>query len=125
MSRHVTCDRCGMDVSSYAFNSHVKLCERLPLPDELRQEMLETGAGIPALSRKYGISYMTMKHRLNGSFSGDTTSAHLLVKEASSCLRCGIRLDHPDVPAAGALCAWCALRHEQPSPYWAMGRVLA
>jgi hypothetical protein len=114
-----------MEVSVYAVSAHVKLCERLPLPDELRQEMLETGASTKALAIKYGCGFSSMKSRLNGSFSGDGAAAYRSVKKVSYCLRCGIRLDHPEVPAAGALCAWCAIRHEQPSPNWAMGIVLA
>jgi hypothetical protein len=45
------------------------------------------------------------------------------VVEHRYCLCCGIRLDHPDVPDAGELCAWCAIRHLVPSPAWVMGRV--
>lgn len=64
----ITCNRCGATYSARTIAQHTKVCERIPLADELC-DMLDQHAklSIRALAKKVECSYGFLLRRLEGS----------------------------------------------------------
>lgn len=110
------CPRCGKDIEIRQYGRHVAVCERIPDADTLRAEYA-AGATCYELAMKYGVSAPTMSREF--ARVGLQMDRYRR-KTDRYCPCCGLLLTHPLVPAAGDLCAYCALEHRTPGRDWVM-----